>query len=70
VFPEKVKKDYGYVKELKKRALIQRLQDNIGMKKKELEPDDPRRIAYHLAPIQPPSTAELVKMKKSRYETT
>lgn len=67
VYPVKVKKDYNYIPELKTKALVLRMQDRIGMKKKELEPEDPRRLSAHLAPVEPKPTGQLVAEKVSRF---
>lgn len=67
MFPEKENKNYTYVKDLAQRALLMRINDNEGMKKAELEQQDPRRIEAHLAPCKPRATLELVKEKLSRF---
>jgi hypothetical protein len=46
-----------------------RIKDSVGMRKKrELEADDPRRIAAHLAPVEPLPTKVLMEEKVSRFK--
>ena len=45
-----------------------RINNSIGMNRKiALGQDDPRRMSYVLASIQPPPTADLVAQKISRF---
>jgi hypothetical protein len=45
-----------------------RINDPIGMNRKVvLGHDDPRRVSYVLAPIQPPPTADLVAQEISMF---
>jgi hypothetical protein len=57
------------VNDLQRRALKMRIKDKIGMRrKKDLEMEDPRRIAAHLAPVEPKSTKEIMAEKVSRFK--
>lgn len=67
--PKKSEKSYTYVKDILRRALVMRIKDSVGMRKKrELEADDPRRIAAHLAPVEPLPTKVLMEEKVSRFK--
>jgi len=69
VFPVKSEKKYDHINKFVKKALWMRLQDRRGMKRKrDLEENDPHRIAKNLAPEEPPSTETLVKGKLSRFD--
>ncbi|KAL3888117.1 hypothetical protein ACJMK2_000497, partial [Sinanodonta woodiana] len=68
VYPCKEKKTYPHIRDLVQKALICRLEDKQGMRRRrELMEDDPRRIGRNLAPEEPPSTQVLVKEKTSRF---
>lgn len=69
VYPEKVKKEYSYVGELKKRALILRLQDPVGMRKNKTKSVDPRRTDDHLTTTEPKLTEELDSDKVLQIKT-
>ena len=49
MYEEKEKKKYTYIDEVIK-------QDRIGMRRRVMEEDDPRRISRHLAPVKPQTT--------------
>ncbi|XP_060551597.1 uncharacterized protein LOC132713139 [Ruditapes philippinarum] len=67
--PKKSEKNYTYVKDILRKALVMRIKDSVGMRKKrELEADDPRRIAAHLAPVEPLPTKVLMEEKVSRFK--
>ncbi|CAC5382844.1 unnamed protein product [Mytilus coruscus] len=67
--PVKEDKKYSYIQDLIRQIVISRIQDDIGMSRRlELEADDPRRISAHLAPVQPPSTRDIVANQISRFE--
>jgi hypothetical protein len=53
------------------RGIIEtRLGDAVGMNRKViLERDYPRRLSATIAPIPPPSTAEIIVEKRSRVST-
>lgn len=63
------RKKYEYMSSLLCDAVKLRINDRVGMKKTVLAPDDPRLIAKHLAPVEPPPTEELVLQQKSRFWT-
>lgn len=64
-----MKKTYPHVRPLLKKALVKRVEDKIGMKRKRvLEEDDPRRISKTLAIERPPPTETLVREKISRFD--
>lgn len=68
VHPLKEKKAFSYISSLQQKILESRVADEVGMNQPViLEVDDPRRISAHLAPIPPPSTAQLVLEQKSRF---
>ncbi|XP_077978404.1 uncharacterized protein LOC144433886 [Glandiceps talaboti] len=67
VCPVKTTKTYPHIRQLKQSILQKRLVDRQGMqRKKELEPQDPRRLSAHLAPTSPQPTAALVQEQVSR----
>jgi hypothetical protein len=69
VYEVKEKKSYKYIDDLIESALICRIQDKIGMRRKRtLETDDPRRISQHLAPVEPLPTKELHAAQVSRFK--
>jgi hypothetical protein len=63
------RKQYRYMSSLLAKAVQLRIRDRVGMKKTVLAPDDPRLIARHLAPMEPPPTQELVLQQKSRFDS-
>ncbi|XP_077866720.1 uncharacterized protein LOC144355198 [Saccoglossus kowalevskii] len=67
VKPIRVQKTYLHIAQLMKSFVVKRLTDTHGMQRnKELEPQDPRRISLHPAPLSPPRTDTLVEQKNSR----
>ena len=55
--------------EIIEKALIQRIQDKVGMRKKKmLTAEDQRRISEHLAPVEPLPTKELHAAQVSRLK--
>ncbi|XP_062612063.1 uncharacterized protein LOC134273856, partial [Saccostrea cucullata] len=69
VHPVKEEKKYSYVQDLIREIIRSRIEDDVGMNRPlELEEEDPRRIAAHLAPVPPPPTKEIVATQISRFE--
>ena len=65
---KKVPKDYGYIKDLQKRALKMLFKDKIGMRRKmELETEDPRRVSDHLSPVEPKKKVSWIKITMPHF---
>ncbi|VDI72140.1 Hypothetical predicted protein [Mytilus galloprovincialis] len=61
-------KDYHHVPTIIKTIVENRLQHPVGMNRKVLlDVNDPRRVSAVLAPTLPPSTADLIELKISRF---
>ncbi|XP_060553607.1 uncharacterized protein LOC132714710 [Ruditapes philippinarum] len=68
VYACKEPKSFDYIQEVLVKALMNRLNDTKGMYRKvTLDPTDVRLISKTIAPVEPPSTQQLVQEKKSRY---
>ncbi|CAC5387947.1 unnamed protein product [Mytilus coruscus] len=68
VYTKREDKDYHHVPTIIKTIVENRLQDPVGMNRKVLlDVNDPRRVSAVLAPTLPPSTADLVAQKISRF---
>ncbi|CAG2224390.1 unnamed protein product [Mytilus edulis] len=68
VYAKREDKDYHHVPTIIKIIVENRLQDHVGMNRKVLlDVNDPRRVSAVLAPTLPPSTADLVAQKISRF---
>ncbi|XP_071141350.1 uncharacterized protein [Mytilus edulis] len=68
VYAKREDKDYHHVPTIIKTIVENRLQDPVGMNRKVLlDVNDPRRVSAVLAPTLPPSTADLVAQKISRF---
>ncbi|CAG2231030.1 unnamed protein product [Mytilus edulis] len=68
VYAKKEDKEYHHVPTIIKTIVENRLQDPVGMNRKVLlDVNDPRRVSAVLAPTLPPSTADLVAQKISRF---
>ena len=61
VYEEKEKKKYTYIDEVIK-------QDRIGMRRRVMEEDDPRRISRHLAPVEPQTTRAIHEALVARFK--
>ena len=63
----KTEKSYPHVPSIMRGIIEARLGDAVGINRKViLERDDPRRLSATIAPIPPPSTAEIIAEKRSR----
>jgi len=70
VYAKKEDKTYHHVPTIIRTIVENRLQDPVGMNRKVLlAVNDPRRVSAVLAPTMPPSTADLVAPKISRFNT-
>lgn len=70
VYAKKEDKTYHHVPTIIRTIVENRLQDPVGMNRKVLlAVNDPRRVSAVLAPTMPPSTADLVAQKISRFNT-
>lgn len=70
VVPVKADKDYKYISNLQKDVIYARLEDHRPMKRKrEVAPEDPKKIAKTIAPIPPPPTSELAEKKITRFKS-
>jgi hypothetical protein len=68
VYACKEPKSFDYIQEVLVKALMNRLNDTKGMYRKvTLDPTDVQLISKTIAPVEPPSTQQLVQEKKSRY---
>jgi hypothetical protein len=63
----KTEKSYPHVPSIMRGIIEARLGDAVGINRKViLERDVPRRLSATIAPIPPPSTAEIIAEKRSR----
>ena len=68
MYQEKEKKTYKYIDSIIEDALVQRINDKVGMRKRVIEAEDPRLLSKHLAPIEPPPTKEIHAAQVSRFK--
>ena len=65
--PMKIAKDYCYMTEIQTEIMRRRMADRQSiLRRREMLPNDPRRISRTLAPSSPPATAELVRRHHTR----
>ena len=65
--PMKAPKKYQYIVEMQTDVVYRRMADTESVtRRRELMPEDPRRISRTLAPTSPPPTAELVRRHRTR----
>ena len=65
--PMRVAKGYDYIVDLQTEIVRRRIVDQEPIaRRREMLPEDPRRIKKTLAPTTPPSTAELVRRHRTR----
>ena len=63
----KIAKEYGYITEIQTEIMRWRMADRQSiLRRREMLPNDPRRISRTLAPSSPPPTAELVRRHHTR----